>query len=330
MTLETYITDLLYRYDCVIVPNFGAFIANRKSATINVNTFSPPYKQVTFNSLIQNNDGLLINYIAQVDKTPYEMALNYVNFKVQEWLDQLLNDEINLKGLGSLFLINDKVQFEPEKNINYLTTAFGLSQFISDDIQRTKSILVKSKKEVIPLKSIPVLENKRVVYKEQVESLEEKTPIYLTLEKRKKTVSFIKYAAIFVLSASVLGMANKIHQNTLEKQQIAILKESQKVREAKIQKATFIIDTPLPTIILNTNKIKKYHIIAGAFRSKINADKKVDQLLNQDFNAKVIGKNKWNLTQVAFSSFASLENANVELAKIKKTIASDAWLLVKE
>jgi len=328
MTLETYITDLLYRYDCVIVPKFGAFVTNNKSATISTNTFSPPYKQITFNSLIQNNDGLLANYVAQVDKTPYETALNYINFEVQDWNNKLLSEEINLKGLGFLYFSNGKYLFEPENSVNYLTSSFGLSPFISNDIQRTKPVLVENKGKAPKLTS--VLENKRASYKEQIQTLEEKTPTYITLEKRRKTPDFIKYAAIFVLSVSVLGMGNKIYRDNLEQQQIATIKEQQKVREIKIQTATFIIDPPLPTITLKTvNKAKKYHIIAGAFRNKANANKKVNQLLNQGFEAKIVGENKWDLTQVAFSSFSSLEKANTELLIIKRTIASDAWLLVR-
>ncbi|MDA9349687.1 hypothetical protein N9R21_07960, partial [Polaribacter sp.] len=32
MTVEKYINELLYRYDCVIVPNFGGFITNKIGA----------------------------------------------------------------------------------------------------------------------------------------------------------------------------------------------------------------------------------------------------------------------------------------------------------
>ena len=33
--LEHYISDLLYIEDCIIIPDFGGFIVNDKSATIN-------------------------------------------------------------------------------------------------------------------------------------------------------------------------------------------------------------------------------------------------------------------------------------------------------
>ena len=46
MELETYISDLLYRYECVTIPEFGAFLTQRASATIDdaTNTFYPPKK----------------------------------------------------------------------------------------------------------------------------------------------------------------------------------------------------------------------------------------------------------------------------------------------
>jgi hypothetical protein len=48
MQLETYISDLLYRYDCVTVPQFGAFLTNRVSAKVHdsTHTFYPPKKSV--------------------------------------------------------------------------------------------------------------------------------------------------------------------------------------------------------------------------------------------------------------------------------------------
>ena len=46
MQLETYISDLLYRYECVTIPEFGAFLTQPISATIDEasNAFYPPKK----------------------------------------------------------------------------------------------------------------------------------------------------------------------------------------------------------------------------------------------------------------------------------------------
>lgn len=323
MMLEKYIKDLLFRYDCVIVPNFGAFIANQKSAKVEGNKFFPPFKQITFNSLIQNNDGLLANHIALTDKMPYETALNFIKFEVEEWIDKLLDEELFLDGIGNFFLINDVLQFEPDNSINFLTSSFGLSNFISDSVKRTS--VIESSKHIH-------ISNSREDYLSQVASIEEKAPIYIQDKKRRKTSYFLKYAAIFVLGTAIVGLlGKKMHDENLEKKQSIAIQEQQKVRENEIQTATFVIASPLPTISIKASERSlKYHIIAGAFRNKQNAQSKVNQLIKKGFNASIVGQNNWHLTQVAFQSFTSLERANQALVKIKKETAKDAWLLVKE
>jgi len=80
MTLANYINDLLYRYDCVIVPDFGGFVTNAISAKVNQfsHTFYPPTKQITFNSHLKNNDGLLANYIASSENVSFEKAVEFI------------------------------------------------------------------------------------------------------------------------------------------------------------------------------------------------------------------------------------------------------------
>lgn len=318
MVLESYIKDLLYRYDCVVVPNFGGFVANKKSSTISNGKFSAPSKQISFNSLLSDNDGLLANHIARTEKMPYETVINYINFEVQEWINKLLDGELELKGIGSFYLIEDKIQFEPENKINYLTTSFGLSTFTATPIL---SLTVENQKET------------RQLYKEQVETIEKSTPVFISPEKRENKYRFLKYAAVFLLTASIIGVFTKKQlDNQWEKNQLVQLNQQQKAQEYKIQQATFVMDAPLPTITISKKEektIAKYHIIAGAFRNEENAKSKVAQLKNIGFKASIVGKNKWHLTQVAFNSFTTLKEANNTLARIKKTTAKDAWLLVK-
>ena len=106
----------------------------------------------------------------------------------------------------------------------------------------------------------------------------------------------------------------------------------QKALEKKIQTATFVISNPLPTIELNVVKkiAKPYHVVAGAFQFSENAQIKVDQLKAQGYNAKIIGVNKWGLTQVAFNSYSDKNEATNNLYKIQKTVSKDAWLLIEK
>jgi hypothetical protein len=58
MNIEPYIAQLLYRYQCVTVPGFGAFLTeiNRLSGLKSIH-FSPK-KMISFNANLKNNDGL--------------------------------------------------------------------------------------------------------------------------------------------------------------------------------------------------------------------------------------------------------------------------------
>ena len=301
MTLATYINDLLYRYDCVIVPDFGGFVTNRIGAKANnfTHTFTPPTKQVAFNSLLKHNDGLLANYIASAENISFEKASTAISLSVIKWQNELQSKSVEIDNLGVLSLNEEKqIVFEPNTSVNYLTESFGLAIVESSAISR---------------------------YKQQVKPL---TPV-LVKEEKKGIPAFIKYAATAAILLT-LGFAgyNGYQQN----EQKEVLASQEKAIQKKIQSATFVISNPLPTINLNVvkEKVKPFHIIAGAFQFAENAEKKVTQLKAKGFDAKIIGVNKWGLTQVTFNSYSDRNEATNSLYKIQKTVSKDAWLLIKK
>ena len=83
MQLSQYISDLLYRYECVTLPHFGAFLSHPISARINEATsdFYPPQKQLSFNAQLQSNDGLLASYISDVENISFEVLLTKLSNK---------------------------------------------------------------------------------------------------------------------------------------------------------------------------------------------------------------------------------------------------------
>ncbi len=305
MTLSNYISDLLYRYECVIVPNFGGFVTNEISAKVNhfTHTFYPPSKQLSFNSHLQNNDGLLVNYVASSKKISYSEALESIEKEVDEWKLLLTVEMLELENIGSLKLNKErKLIFEPVNSLNYLTSSFGLGSYVSPAI-------------------------KRIVYKEKIKQLETSS----TEESKRKTPAFIKYAATAAILFALGTVSWNEYQKIEYKNLVAEAEQQQKKVEKTIQEATFVISNPLPAITLNvTKEIYNYHIIAGAFRAPENAEKKLQSLLQKGYNAKILGINKWNLTEVAFESFIDKNEAINKLYQIKKTESKDAWLLIKE
>ena len=310
MQLETYISDLLYRYDCVTVPGFGAFLTNRVSAKIqeSTHTFYPPKKVLSFNEQLQNNDGLLANYIAEIEKIPYATASNKIAKHVKSLKSFLVEGEtIQFKHIGEFTLNPDgKLIFSPSEQINYLTDAFGLSQFKSSDIIRE-------------------------AYKEKVETIEEVAPIALTPTKRSNN-NWLKYAAAAVIVLGLSGFgATAYYNNSIENHNQLAQEQANEQLEAKVQEATFVISNPLPAATLSLEKqTGNYHIVAGAFRVEANSDKKVNQLRAKGYKARKIGKNRYGLHEVVYSSFETRAEAQRALYKIRREHNRDAWLLIKK
>jgi len=309
MTLAKYISDLLYRYECVIVPDFGGFVANKIPAKINrfTHTFYAPTKQLTFNAHLKNNDGLLANYVASAKNISYVNAVNYIANEVAKWQNTLNQEELDIENIGTLHKNEEgAVIFDPVYTVNYLTSSFGLDTYVSPAIKR----ISENEKEVI---STPVI------------------PIHRAESHKEKTPAFIKYAAAAVVIFALGTVGWKQYQNFTYNNLVAQSELQQQKVDKTIQEATFVINNPLPAITLNVaKKTQNYHIIAGAFREPANANKKLQQLLKKGFNAKILGINKWNLTQVAYESFDTKRNAINKLNVIKKTENKDAWLLIKE
>lgn len=308
MQLETYISDLLYRYECVTVPEFGAFLTQRASATINVstNTFYPPNKTISFNEQIQKNDGLLAHYIADVEKIPFEVANEKIQKRVKILKSLLTQGEtLTFNNIGDVVFNNEgKIQFEPSYHHNYLTDAFGLSQFVSPAITRE-------------------------VYKETVEAIEKDVPIVFTPEKRK-SIPYFRYAAVAVIALTLGGfVASNYYVNKIETHNQLAQEEALQQLDNKIQQATFVIENPLPAVTFNvTKQVGNYHIVAGAFRVEENCDKKIEQLVVEGFKARKLGVNKYGLHEVAYGSYETAQEALNALHTIRQTSNKDAWLKV--
>ena len=310
MILQTYISDLLYRYDCVIVPDFGAFLSKRISAQINLetNNFFPPRKELSFNPQLQHNDGVLCNYIAEIEKVPYSEAVSLIQKAVVEFNDQLAKNKVlHFKAIGSIIKSDEgQLLFEPLKETNYLTASFGLSEI-----------------------TIPAVS--RAEHKAVVEAIEEKAPITLSKEK-KSSSSWIKYAAAAVLILGIGGYSGlQIHKNNINSfNEVAQEKANEQI-DSKVQEATFVISNPLPSVNLMVEKqTGNFHVVAGAFRIEENSKKKVNQLKSLGYKARIIGVNRYGLHEVVYSSYKTRNEAQQALRNIRKNHNPEAWLLIKK
>jgi len=311
MKIEQYISQLLFRYQCVTVPGFGAFLTEFQSAQLDENShsFYPPKKMVSFNPFIKNNDGLLANHLAQAEKISYEIAVNSIQNEVSHWKTKIQEfGSFSVKNVGDFSLNSENnIVFVPIDQINYLTASFGLSSFVSPAV-------------------------KREVYKEEVEQLEEKAPVIFTPEKRRN-YSVLKYAAVFLLSAGITGTVGyKYYENKIAQETLIVETNVQKKVNQKIQEATFYISNPLPAVTLTVPEEKlPYSVVAGAFRIESNAEEQYQRLLELGFKkAKRLAPNKHGLFPVVYGSYSTYSEAHDAMKNIQKLDNKDAWLLVDE
>jgi hypothetical protein len=321
MKIETYISQLLYRYQCVTVPGFGAFLSETQSAQLNesTNSFFPPKKMISFNSQIKNNDGLLANHIAHAEKTSYGFAVSAIAFEVLNWKKILEeNGIVYLKNIGEIGLNEDNnLIFSPIDQNNYLPTSFGLSPFIS-----------------------PLV--KREIFEKKIESIEQgATESLYPEESSRSSNSYLKYAAIFVLALGITGsIGYPLYQNQIASQTLMVESAVQKKVQNKIQEATFLIQNPLPAVTLSVDTSKTaeideksmmpYHIIAGAYRSEKNAKKAYNQLIKNGYEARMLGENKHGLFPVLYGSYATMGEAESAQREIRKAENPDAWILIEK
>lgn len=317
MNIEPYIAQLLYRYQCVTVPGFGAFLTEIQSAQLieSSNSFFPPKKMISFNAYLKNNDGLLANHIAQAEKTSYEYAISAIQYEVFNWKKALQeNGLFSIKNVGGFSLNADKnLIFTPYDQTNYLTNSFGLSAFVSPIVKREQ-------------------------FEQKIEALEEnieESEVIALIPERRRTSAYLKYAAIFVLGLGLTGaIGYPVYQQQIANETIIVEQSVQKQVQNKIQQATFFIENPvpahLPAVTLTVKEQKmSYHIMAGAFRDEANAQKKFEQLSSQGYKARRIPQNKHGLFPVLYGSYTTFAEAEKAKQEIIKTDNPDAWVLVE-
>lgn len=305
--MSTYIRDLLFRYECVIIPGFGALLSRHESARIDsqTSTFYPPGKSLSFNRQLQTNDGLLANHLASSEQCDYELALQKVrNFVGRLSLKLAEGETVEFQQLGSFTMNNEKaIQFVPDESMNFSTASFGLSSFVQEVIDRTA---------------------------DQLEEVESEPLLFEPASRVARP--YLKYAAVGLIAIIASGFGGlKWYEGQVEQHNFAQRQEASGMVDSTIQVATFVFDEMLPVTEVSIERnIGRYHIVAGAFRIRENADRKVDELWSEGFRARYIGANRYGLHQVVYNSYDNRSDALKELRNVKANHNPDAWMLIQD
>ena len=132
--LERHIEILLLDNDCVIVPNFGGFVAHHVEARYDESecSFLPPLRTLGFNPHLKNiNDSLLAQSYVEAYDISYPEAQRTISEEVRQ-LKEILDNEgrYELKDIGTLLMSDDgDMIFEPCEAGILTPELYGLSSF---------------------------------------------------------------------------------------------------------------------------------------------------------------------------------------------------------
>lgn len=153
--LSRHIEYLLLTHNCVVVPQFGAFVTrmNEASRTETENLFFPPKRVVRFNPDVLEDDGLLVGVLSALHQCPIGEAKRMAQAMVLDLRQQLLADgQVDFGSIGVFTQDEDgHVTFEPCEAGTVTPSLYGLDPFMMPKItvtQRQSTIKGKRRRAI--------------------------------------------------------------------------------------------------------------------------------------------------------------------------------------
>lgn len=278
MDVTAFIRELLFGHDCVIVPGFGGFIGNYTPARIDKSngTFYPPLKQISFNRNLNHNDGLLIGKISGTSGLNYGDARNIVEEFVSGIRKKLEGGEkVIFDNIGS-FLNNHEgnIQFEPDKNANYLLNSYGLESFQMLPLEGYDVRRRITRNDKDPVTHLPL---RKILWRAAIIvpllALIVAVPLKTDLFKSKVETSTMNP----LVSAEFENNKKAVDENS----KTELLKPEIKSDSIVAKSGDEIAEPPA----VETNA---YYIITGSFKSRENASLQADMLKDEGFQPEVV------------------------------------------
>lgn len=355
MRLEAFISELLYEHDCVVLPDFGGLVSNYRSARLNrrSHVITPPSKHVGFNRNLKNNDGLLVNHVSGALGISFTDAQKRVREAIAAYEQKLESEgRLVLDRIGVFFKDRgNQLQFIPDDQENYLSESFGLApvhlKFVETEINPATEVgtpvveLQPAKRKYRALKiaaalAIPLAIGGFFLIGKNMPGNGHINFASLNPFQRYEVIADYSLRFNMPADADLKDVQNPLSdwlagdENTV-KFDFVLCEPSENgivvKRESLISHAESTRVEPETNPIKQELKIKssgKYDVIGGAFAVPENAQKFLEKLRYDGFDAVIAGK-KDGLTLVAFGSYSSREEATQAMKNIRSG-GGNAWI----
>lgn len=354
MRITLYIKELLFKKDCVIVPDLGGFVAQYRSAFLHPSqhTFQPPSRRVAFNASLRTGDGLLAFHIASRLGLNYSEATELIKEQVNGiWEKMMAGEKVVLDEIGTLVLDSGKrIQFEPDPNCNFLDQSFGLSSIHSPAIRREdEPVRIKRLKvatgsrklklwrllELVPVAAVFVLLllNPRVITTLNTGLADLLPVIQWTNSNRQPAVIENEIPPVQASNPEVMEspVTADDQEGLSDTNDTAVPESASHVAEVESTR----VEVDLPVVVNNPSpgysdiQSSGFHVIGGCFRVERNARRLVRQAQSLGYSARIIGQNDEGLYVVSLYSSGQLNDAEQILQNVRTGFEKNAWVLVR-
>lgn len=343
------LTELLYDNECVIVPDFGAFITQEHSSVIDYknNHFMPPYKDIVFNSMLIDNDGLLVNYLAESRGVSKDMALELIHdFANRTKAILEVKSEVSLPDFGILCADHSgNVLFKKYDNVNLLKDSFGLSEFTYKPIFCS---------EIYPVVNHIAVEQNEKRGIASMSAVDDTPKVSHSTFKRhlKTTLSIISVVVIlmfmnwrtensnsnyaswnpFLYSSPNEFVINMLNTDFGASAVDFIKNEFTKATiEPKEDIVTNVEEQEVVEISVVEEKECHYFIIGASLKTNETAEICLDEFNKLGFEgAGILAKNDSGNIRVYYESYAEKSEALTRLEVIRKDVNESAWVLYQK
>lgn len=331
LEINQIIKELLQLHDCVIFPNLGGFVAQYSPANFDEkkSVLSPPHKQILFNKNLVNNDGLLVNAIAQKNNISYENAIESLSDILLEINKNLkTQNQYDFQGIGILYNNEGVLNFKQKSN-NLLSSSYGLMPLNIDEFKMSN----KSEK-VIDLNSSKYI-------KTQIKNLALAASVMLV----------IFYSAWIPIQTQLLKQDGEFNYSdlnpfTFKKENLVAIedvkfqhpkkeiKSIQPIDKTSEKSSSIILKSKLknnlkPTVsISNQSSNETYEVVIGSFSNEINAKNMIIKLNNKGISARKLKKEN-KLFRISVGKFLNKNNAKKLQKSIRKRYKISSWILTK-
>lgn len=319
MNISSYISTLLQLHKCVIVPDFGAFVSNKKPATIANDgmTFQKPSVEVIFNPRIKNNDALLANFIVEVESVSYVEAMNSIRSYV-EHANQKLNrgETLTIDQVGEI-RFDQYGMFVFEENISNSLDfeMYGLGDFKFDPLYKKSADNNTAAPSMRPAV--------RALHKDFVFKAAATVALLITLSILPQQKSTMNRNLSHVLPLEI-PMDNELSEVSVE-DNVTILEAEQisEVAEAPAQ------EIEAPVEIVPQTQTKKYYIVVGSFRSETNIQALVHTLAQKGYAPEIWPMDN-GMNRVVANGFSTKDEAILQCQIFSdETNFRSAWVIKK-